>query len=42
VLNNLSEAFLTHLLDVDHEDREAIVASTAMTLLLSPATPSHR
>jgi hypothetical protein len=26
VLNNLSEAFLTHLLDVDHEDREAIVA----------------
>lgn len=26
MLNNLSEAFLTHLLDVDHEDREAIVA----------------
>jgi len=26
VLNNLSEAFLTHLLDVDHEDREALVA----------------
>jgi len=25
-LNNLSEAFLTHLLDVNHEDREAIVA----------------
>jgi hypothetical protein len=44
VLNNLSEAFLTHLLDVNHEDREAFVDSNQWCRradLLGPVRPAQ-